>query len=685
MTIRIDNLGFIVNEKRFFPLGFNYWPRDMAVYLWEEYDSRVIEREMKIISELGANCIRMFIRWEDLNPHPGKINLDFFEKFEDFLNHAKKNDIKLVPTLLIGHMSGQDWFPNWFHVDDDSKDSNVQYQIIKKPPDKKEEGKCRDIYVDPLVLENSKLQIKELLSRYKDDETIISWDLSNENQYWMKPKTPKIGTNYMKEMYKLMKKIDPNTLITYGMGKPDEISGFISSGPNGFAQYNDYYSVHVYPDWLYPRTRNLLDFYISYRNAYECCLAKVSEIPVQLQEFGLSNFMLFSPDKKVRDDLLYGYFNVAFGDVILNEIRGGVLTWDFCDFLPELSNRNPYDHKDFELTFGAVDKNYQLKPSGKAFKKFSRFTKEVDIYDFSRSKAKVALIMPDSFNEFPKIQDPKSILEVNNLNHRKTLFSSFIFLKMCHHNFDFILLNDTEKDLEQYQLMLFPNIHQLSENSTRKITRFLNRGKNRMTYFSSNAYFPREIFGEMEYQTQKGKKRTISCFPANEELEQIFPNTIDFKAIRSQCLLKNNDLNPILMERGDKNQTIMFQKEFKDGNNAVFLTVSPEINHTQVRNSYKKETGHLLYQSLAKWSGLDNDIKCSNPLIEVGILYNKNKSEAILIAINHEFSTQKCKIELKETWNTIKEFYGLKFNRINDNVIEFTVEPYGNHSFILSF
>lgn len=65
MAIKIDDLGFIVNEKRFFPLGFNYWPKDMAVYLWEEYNSRVIEREMKIISELGANCIRMFIRWED--------------------------------------------------------------------------------------------------------------------------------------------------------------------------------------------------------------------------------------------------------------------------------------------------------------------------------------------------------------------------------------------------------------------------------------------------------------------------------------------------------------------------------------------------------------------------------------------------------------------------------------------
>ena len=47
MTIKIDNLGFIVNEKRFFPLGFNYWPRDMAIYLWKEHDSRVIERDFE--------------------------------------------------------------------------------------------------------------------------------------------------------------------------------------------------------------------------------------------------------------------------------------------------------------------------------------------------------------------------------------------------------------------------------------------------------------------------------------------------------------------------------------------------------------------------------------------------------------------------------------------------------------
>lgn len=638
---------------------------------------------MRIISELGANCIRMFIHWEDLNSHQGKLNQAFFDNFDDFLRHARKNEIKLVPTLLIGHMSGQDWFPDWFYVDDGSNHSNVQYQVIPRPSYKREVCRCRDIYLDTLFLENSELQIKNLLSRYKDDNTIISWDLSNENQYWMKPKTPEIGANYMKKMYQLMKEIDPNHLITYGIGKPDEISGFVSFGASGFAQYNDYYSVHVYPDWLYPRTKNFIDFYNTYRIAYECCLAKVTEIPVQLQEFGLSDFMLFSPDKKVRDEHLYGYYNIALWDVILNEIRGGVLTWDFCDFLPELSTRNPFDHKDFELTFGAVDNNYQLKPSGKAFKRFSKFIREIDVHDFMRPNAKIALNLPETFNKFPEVQDTKSILEDNNLNHRKTIFSSFMFLKMGHLNFDFISLKDTEKKLDQYQLVIFPNVHQLSTTSTKKLRMFLNSGRNKIVYFSSNSFFPTEIFGDVKYEILSGKKRDISSCPAKKELESFFPSSINFKFIRSEYLLKNCELNPILIDLREKNKTLMVQKKFKNGNHTVFLAVSPEINHTQVRNSYKKESGHKLYKSLAKWNSLESELTCNNPLVEVAILYNHSKTEALLIAINHEFIPQNCRIELNDVWNTIREFYGLESNRINDNVIEFTIEPLGNYTFML--
>ena len=686
MPTQIDNLGFIHNSKRFFPIGFNYWPRDMAVYLWEEYNSNVIEREMKIISELGANCIRMFIRWEDLNSEIGKINESFFSKFDDFITHAKRNDIKLIPTLLIGHMSGQNWFPDWFYVDDESENSNIQYQLIPKPPYGQPKIKCRDFYTDPLVLENSRLQIKEILSRYKDNDTIISYDLSNENQFWMMPKTPEIGTRYMKNMYEFIRGLDKNHPVTYGMGKPDEVSGFISFGPKGLAQYNDYYSVHVYPEWLYPRNPKIFDFYICYRIAFECSLAKICGVPVQLQEFGLSDdFVDHVKDRKERDSLLYGYFNTALWDVILNEIRGGVLTWDFSDFLPKMIDRNPYDHVNYELNFGIVDNEYNAKPSGKAFQRFIHFVNEIDIADFSAPKAKIAVVLPDNFNKFPKKTVRKLVFEDNWKNHSRALFSSFIFLKMCHQNFDFTSLYELEDNLDQYKLLILPNLYNLSEKTEKKILDFLMTGHERLVYLSSNLFVPKEIFGDVKYETQRIKKKSIICSPSIDSLKDIFPQNLEFKAVRYQCFpnFKDENVKPTLKENEMPNNIKMFHRNYDNNNRAVFLSISPEANHSTVRNSYKTETGDILYQSLIKWINLDNEIKCNNPLIEVGMLFNQNKSEALLIAINHDFSNQNCKIELKNSWKVIKEFYNSEFKSIDNKILEFEIKPYDNYIFML--
>jgi endo-1,4-beta-mannosidase len=76
----INNQNFKSKHNSFFPIGFNYWPRDSAIYLWKEYNSEAIERDMRIISELGANTMRIFVRWEDISPKTHKINERFFPK-----------------------------------------------------------------------------------------------------------------------------------------------------------------------------------------------------------------------------------------------------------------------------------------------------------------------------------------------------------------------------------------------------------------------------------------------------------------------------------------------------------------------------------------------------------------------------------------------------------------------------
>ncbi len=684
MKVNIDEKGFKLNGDFFFPLGFNYWPRDMALYLWEEYDFRCIEREMNIISDLGANCLRIFIRWEDLNPEIGKIDSSFFPKFDDFLTHAEKYNIKVVPTLLIGHMSGQDWYPDWLLVDeDDFENSNINYQFIEGIPKGEEICAVRDIYIDKQAISNSKLQIKAVLERYRNNGTIISYDLSNENQYWMEPKNPKIGTEYVREMLSFMREVDPNHPITYGMGKPDEPSGFISIGKMGFAKYLDYYSVHVYPEFLYPMNSQIIDFYMTYRIAYECSLAELSGIPVQLQEFGLSDKFFPLIDEDIKERLIYGYFNTAFWDIILNEIRAGALMWDFCDFLPTLKNRVPYNHKEFELYFGAVDNEYKLKPSGQAMQRFSQFTQKFDISEFTAEHPKIAVILPDKFNKFPRVMAKRSLIEENTKNHSKALFSSFVFTKMCHHSLDFISLQKTDNNLENYSVLILPNLYNLSENSAKRLLSFLNSGSNKILYISSNTEIPEKIFGDIIWHTEKLRKKHMNLNLYRDDLTSIFNETIELRALRSRIIVdrKTRGLAPIYKDVNQKD--FMFYKNFPHDNKAIFLCTAPEINHTGIRNSYRDEPALKIYQSIFKWANFNSNLKSDNPFVEVGILFDQDKERALLIAVNHEFKKQTCTIELSRIWPNVKEYYNLQFEIIDSKLLRFKMEPYGVNIFML--
>lgn len=657
----------------------------MAIYLWEEYDSEIIKKEMKIISKLGANALRIFIRWEDLNPDFGKINEELFQKFENFLKHAENSNIKVIPTLLIGHMSGQDWFPSWFLLDSEEKRiDNSQFQIIDKPPYKEAKCKCRDIYTDPTALRNSRMQIKAILNRYKNNKAIISWDLSNENQYWMKPKTPEIGTAYMKNMYNMMKEIDPNHPITYGMGKLDEDSGFISFGFKGFAQYNDYFSVHVYPEFLYPMTGLITDFYICYRPSFECCLAKICKRPVQLQEFGLSDMFFPAMKEEKRNNLIYGYYNIVLWDVVLNEVRGGVLTWDFCDFLPQLEKRNPYDHKKFELFFGAVDSNYKMKSSGKAFKRFTRFLNEIDITGFFKPKNKIAVVLPDNFNDFPEVNDKKSMEEDNADNHSKSLFSAFLYTKMSHNDLDFISLYEYDDPLDPYQILLLPNFYHLSKKSEKKCIRFLNKKSDRVVYCSSNTYIPSALYGPLHWDIKPIKTSNLSLTPVNERLKSSFPPLIKMRSYKT--LLSPNfmdeSVSTCMVDTSKSKSPMMFSKPYKNNNLALFLANAPEIIHTKIRNSYQKYDLFKLYKGMFNISNIESLIDCENPLIECGVLFNQSKNEALLIVLNHEFSNQKCVLKINFSFDSIREYYDLKY-KIKENNINLSMKPYQSFVFLL--
>ena len=51
-----------------FRLGVNYWPSETAMDWLARYDAAVVRRDFTRIAAAGMDTIRIFLRWEDLQP-----------------------------------------------------------------------------------------------------------------------------------------------------------------------------------------------------------------------------------------------------------------------------------------------------------------------------------------------------------------------------------------------------------------------------------------------------------------------------------------------------------------------------------------------------------------------------------------------------------------------------------------
>ena len=53
-----------------FRLGVNYWPSETAMDWLPRYDGAVVRRDFGRIAAAGMDTVRIFLRWEDLQPTP---------------------------------------------------------------------------------------------------------------------------------------------------------------------------------------------------------------------------------------------------------------------------------------------------------------------------------------------------------------------------------------------------------------------------------------------------------------------------------------------------------------------------------------------------------------------------------------------------------------------------------------
>lgn len=162
-----------------FFLGCNYWASHAGIYMWRNWNKKIVEEDMQRLSRSGIKVLRVFPLWSDFQPlsyikgngyyeiRNGDTAIDpttpeglagvdpvMISRFEEFVLLAKQYNMKLIVPLITGWMSGRMFFPPAFEARNPISD----YETIKW------ELRFVRYFVD----------------RFKGFDNIVAWEAGNE-------------------------------------------------------------------------------------------------------------------------------------------------------------------------------------------------------------------------------------------------------------------------------------------------------------------------------------------------------------------------------------------------------------------------------------------------------------------------------------------------------------------------
>jgi beta-galactosidase len=139
--------------------GVDYYP--------EHWDIDMIDEDLTRMKEMGVNIVRIGeFAWHLMEPKEGEYDFSFFDMV---IKKIKKNNIKIMfgtPTAT---------FPAWL--------ANKHPDILSEEIDGNKKvfgGRRQYCYTSKTYRDYSRKISKKLVSHYKDEEAIISWQVDNE-------------------------------------------------------------------------------------------------------------------------------------------------------------------------------------------------------------------------------------------------------------------------------------------------------------------------------------------------------------------------------------------------------------------------------------------------------------------------------------------------------------------------
>lgn len=334
-------------------LGANFWSRSGGPFMWRSYDPDLVRTELRTLSEHGLGVTRSFLFWPHTVPEPGLLDEDVLERFADFLEAHRELGMQTIPTFLVGHMSGENWDPAW------------------------RAGK--DVYGDVWMVAQQAWYIEAVTRRFADHPAVCGWLISNEMPNYDRSGDRATVSSWARIVAHAVRAGGGRQPLSFGDGAWGvEVTGT----DNGFsvrdlAQLSDFVGPHVYPMGDDPVRQHV-------RAAFVCELSSVAELPVVLEEFGVTSD--FSSDEHAAD-----YYRQVLHLSLLAGATGW-LAWNNTDF-DNLAQLDPYRHQPFEQHFGLTDVSGRPKPQLVEMHRFAEVLRTIDLPRCRRAPSPVALLV----------------------------------------------------------------------------------------------------------------------------------------------------------------------------------------------------------------------------------------------------------------------------------------------------
>ncbi len=428
--------------KPVYLVGANFWPKHTGPWMYRDsFDPGAVGADLRELAALGANVVRVFCFLPDFLPAPDLVNEKARDRLGGLIELAADAGMWSIPTFLGGHMSGENWAPEW------------------------SDGK--NWYTDPLLLDASELLAGSLAAHFAGDARIAAWLLTNEWPLFAGTIGSEESERWAKRLIDVIRAADPECNISVGDGAWDLIGGE-RGVPNSRALRDlvDFVGPHFYPK----ETDSLRHTAFA---GFAMKMLKPLERPVLLEEFGCSS-------DQANDDFAAGYYRTTLWSAF-GAGNCGTLVWNSHDFA--LENRAPYSHHPYELHFGLIRTDGSRKPQADEFQRFAAYAAKHDPDEWEPLRAAAAIGRTSNYTtDFPFDWG------WNKQQLRDLLLQAYSTAVQAGLNVDFIDLRSTRD--AQVRTLLIPCLQQVTTEDAARVERFVRDGGTLYLSYGGEPWFP---------------------------------------------------------------------------------------------------------------------------------------------------------------------------------------------------